>query len=261
MSSILLFDSGVGGLSILEHVRDAFPQWPVHYLADNARFPYGELPEQELIDGCVELITTLVRELKPALVVVACNTASTLTLPALRTALSIPVIGVVPAIKPAAALSYTGTIALLATPGTVCRSYTDGLIQDFAPHCRVIRLGSSDLVRLAEDKLAGKGCDSVALQAVLAPLTLEPSLDVVVLGCTHFPLLNEEIGQILGPKVRLVDSGSAIARRVGTLISESKVVPGTESGNYYYTGASPSDELSAGLKARGLLLSTKVAAS
>ncbi|TKB47656.1 glutamate racemase [Ferrimonas sediminicola] len=261
MSSILLFDSGVGGLSILEHVREAFPQWPVHYLADNARFPYGELEEENLIHGCVHLITTLVRELTPAMVVVACNTASTLALPALRSALPIPVIGVVPAIKPAAALSHTGTIALLATPGTVRRSYTDGLIQDFAPHCRVIRLGSSDLVRMAEEKLSGKAVDTSQLHKVLAPLLAEAELDAVVLGCTHFPLLRDEIGQVLGPKVRLVDSGSAIARRVGTLVNESRVLPGKQQGGYYCTGQVPSAALAGYLEGCGLVFSTRIAAS
>ncbi|USD37820.1 glutamate racemase [Ferrimonas sp. SCSIO 43195] len=241
MSSILLFDSGVGGLSVYSHIRQAFPAWPIHYLADNARFPYGELEDQELVSGCVALIDDAVNTLKPALVVVACNSASTLALPALRQRLSVPVIGVVPAIKPAAQLSRRKMIGLLATPGTVSRSYTDTLVDQFAADCRVLRLGSSELVRLSEGKLAGQAVPTSTLAAILQPFMADDVRpDVVVLGCTHFPLLRAELSAVLGPDVALVDSGDAIARRAQTLLSHRLEAPLSIPNRYLWSGAAPS---------------------
>ncbi|WP_090367846.1 glutamate racemase [Ferrimonas sediminum] len=252
MSSILLFDSGVGGLSVYSHIRQAFPAWPIHYLADNARFPYGELEDQVLVSGCVSLIHETVNTLKPALVVVACNSASTLALPALRQRLSVPVIGVVPAIKPAALLSRRKVIGLLATPGTVSRSYTDELVNQFAADCEVLRLGSSELVRLAEDKLAGRPVSTSVLASILQPFMGKGARpDVVVLGCTHFPLLREELSAVLGPDVALVDSGDAIARRAQTLLSDRPQAPLTVPNQYLWSGAAPGMELKPLLRGYG----------
>ncbi|WP_028116505.1 glutamate racemase [Ferrimonas senticii] len=241
MSSILLFDSGVGGLSVQQHIAAVLPQACLHYLADNGRFPYGELPEQELIDGCVSLIEAFVAQHPIDLVVVACNSASTLVLAPLRQRLSIPVVGVVPAVKPAAQISRTKTIALLATPGTVRRSYTDNLINDFAADCQVLRLGSSELVMMAEAKLSGAPVDMARLSRVLAPLQ-QPQVDTVILGCTHFPLLTDEIAEVMGPKVQLVDSGAAIARRVLALLANNSA-KNNQAAGFYFTGAEPNTSL------------------
>lgn len=214
---ILLFDSGVGGLSVWDEIRLRCPQLAVTYLMDNARFPYGELDEQQLIDGACELIVAEAERSQPLAVVVACNTASTLILPRLRASLSQPVIGVVPAIKPAALLAPGGRIGLLATAGTIKRAYTQELISQFAGHCEVMRLGSSRLVMLAEEKLAGMPIDAAEVAVALNGWRQEPP-DVVVLGCTHFPLLRDEIQEVLGDDIRLVDSGEAIARRLEQLL-------------------------------------------
>ncbi|WP_394390125.1 glutamate racemase [Shewanella woodyi] len=216
---ILVFDSGVGGLSILDEIRRVLPEQNYCYLFDNARLPYGELEEQELIDGCEALITATVAQLGASLVVIACNTASTLVLPGLREALTIPVVGVVPAIKPAALYSQAKHIGLLATPGTIKRGYTHSLIQEFAANCQVELYGSSELVLLAERKTSGKQILQDEIAQLLSPIKVS-GIDTLVLGCTHFPILKAEIQQYLGDGVLLLDSGKAVAARVSTLIKE-----------------------------------------
>ncbi len=216
---ILVFDSGVGGLSILKELHSHLPEQSYYYLFDNARLPYGELAEDELITGSVALISQVVAEIDARLVVVACNTASTLVLEQLRQSLNIPVVGVVPAIKPAALLSKTKHIALLATPGTIQRDYTHKLIQEFADDCHVELIGSSELVHIAEQKLAGEPVALASLEKIIAPIKAQP-VDVVVLGCTHFPLLAPEIEALLQKSVVLLDSSKAIAQRVRYLIGE-----------------------------------------
>jgi glutamate racemase len=214
---ILVFDSGVGGLSVYQAIRRRLPQLQYHYLFDNAAHPYGELAADTLIQRVNHLIKLYVAQHDIHAAVIACNTASTLVLPSLRQALSIPVIGVVPAIKPAAALAKKG-IGLIATPATVKNPYTQDLIDRFAAQIPVHRLGSTALVNMAEKKLRGIAVDRTELSRIIAPL--KDHIDVAVLGCTHFPLLSDEIAQVL-PGVPLIDSGEAIARRVETLIGPS----------------------------------------
>lgn len=214
---ILVFDSGIGGLSVLSEIRQLLPSNDFFYLFDNARLPYGELAEQVLVDGCVELVVAAATKINAALVVIACNTASTLVLPVLRSQLSIPVVGVVPAIKPAASDTLSGHIGLLATPATVKRPYTHELVNKFASHCQVHMFGSSELVMMAEQKMAGVPVDMARLAGILAPIKAT-SLDVLVLGCTHFPMLADELSQVLGQGIKLLDSGFAIATRVQHLL-------------------------------------------
>lgn len=216
---IVIFDSGVGGLSIVQSMAMYLPGFELIYVADNARFPYGDLAESEVIGRCRTLVSALVDKHSADLVVIACNTASTVVLPTLRAELAVPVVGVVPAIKPAAALSQTHRIALLATPATVRRAYLDTLIAEFASHCEVFRLGSSELVRIAEASLTGEAPSEAAVQAIVRPLA-GTGVDAVVLGCTHFPLIREVLRSALPEVVHWVDSGDAIARRVTTLWAE-----------------------------------------
>lgn len=239
---ILVFDSGIGGLSVLSEIRALLPGRDYVYLFDNARLPYGELAEQVLISGCVELVTRLAKQVDAALVVIACNTASTLVLPALRQQLTIPVVGVVPAIKPAAHLSQCHEIGLLATPGTIKRDYTRRLIQQFASDCQVHLFGSSELVMLAEQKVAGGTIDQHALTRLLQPVR-QTALDVLVLGCTHFPMLKAEISQCLGSSVTLLDSGKAVARRVASLLADNGTTGQMGTLNGFFT----TSELAAGL--------------
>lgn len=216
---VLIFDSGVGGLSIYMSMAQKLPKLDVSYVLDNAAFPYGNLNSDVLIQRCCQIIPRLVLEQAFDLVIVACNTASTSVLDALRTQVSIPVVGVVPAVKPAAALSQTGCIGVLATPTTVQSAYLTELIHNFAQNKRVYTLGSVALVEQAERKMLDKPVDLTCVRRELKPwLDDQHCPDTIVLGCTHFPLIQAELAQIL-PDVRWVDSGEAIARRVSTLLS------------------------------------------
>ncbi|MGY3903430.1 glutamate racemase [Aeromonas lusitana] len=221
MANILVFDSGMGGLTVYREIRRTLPAHNYVYCFDNAHFPYGELSEPDLIVACCRLVSHMVAEHAIDLVVIACNTASTIALPSLREVLSIPVVGVVPAIKPAAALTHNGCIGLLATPGTVSRAYTHTLIAQFAPGKRVLLKGVTELVIEAEQKLAGRPVNMALLKEVLADwMEGEEVPDTLVLGCTHFPLLNDEIRQLM-PECQLVDSGNAVARRVAHLLASN----------------------------------------
>ncbi len=220
----LIFDSGIGGFSVFQHIRHALPGLESCYLMDNQVFPYGIQADDFLIERIVKLCQKACNQHDIKLLIIACNTASTLALPALREALSIPVIGVVPAIKTAANLSRSKHIALLATPATIDRHYTDQLIAEHAHDCMVTRIGSSDLVRLAEDYWFKDQIDQDQLRKILAPqLNIDemnqPAIDQMVLGCTHFPIVSEAIKNLY-PNIQLVDSGEAIARRTCYILEQ-----------------------------------------
>jgi glutamate racemase len=187
-SPILFFDSGVGGLSVLRRTRALLPTAPIVYAADNAGFPYGTKTEAELASRLPALLGRLVERYHPRLAVIACNTASTIALDHVRAALDIPVVGTVPAIKPAAELSKSRVIGVLGTAATVRQPYVDNLAARFASDCAIVRHGSAELVALAEAKLAGEAIDPAAVAAAVQPLRDTPDLDTVVLACTHFPL-------------------------------------------------------------------------
>ena len=219
--SIALLDSGVGGLSIAAGIAALMPGADLDYLADDGFFPYGDKPEPALIARVAAVADALVARTRAGLLVVACNTASTVALPALRQRLAIPVVGVVPAIKPAASLSRRRIIGVLGTAGTARRRYLQALIDEFAHDCTVLRLGSAELVALAERHAFGPPPPVTALRAILAPLFERPPEarpDVLVLACTHFPLLRDSIAQAVPAGVTLVDSGAAVAERVRTLL-------------------------------------------
>jgi len=214
-----VFDSGVGGLSVYDEIRHLLPDLHYIYAFDNVAFPYGEKSEAFIVERVVEIVTAVQACYPLALAVIACNSASTVSLPALREKFAFPVVGVVPAIKPAARLTANGVVGLLATRGTVKRPYTHELIARFANECQIEMLGSAELVEIAEAKLHGEPVSLEALRRVLRPwLRMPEPPDTVVLGCTHFPLLAEELLQVLPEGTRLVDSGAAIARRTAWLL-------------------------------------------
>nr|WP_102523723.1 glutamate racemase [Vibrio tapetis] len=247
--TVLVFDSGVGGISVYQELSQLLPQLNYVYLFDNAAYPYGELDQSILIERVLKLVCEFVREHKVDIVVIACNTASTIVLPHLRRELSIPVVGVVPAIKPASLLS-SKCIGVIATPATVTRQYTHDLIKNFSANKPVKLVGSTRLVDLAEEKLRGKAVSLDELRDILSEL--QGTIDVAVLGCTHFPLLKEEIGLVLGPDVALIDSGAAIARRVAELL-DIKSGGKQELEHLIFSSAPPweSDALNHALKQRG----------
>jgi glutamate racemase len=218
---ILVFDSGLGGLSIVKELTLSGLDAEIYYCADTAYFPYGEKSDQALIDRVPSVILRAVSESHADLVIIACNTASTLALDHVRTAVKISVVGVVPAIKPAAALTKSGVIGLLATPNTVGRPYTDKLIAEFAIGKKVLRHGAVGLASAAEAKLAGGSLDMSILKASIDGLFTQmegDKLDVVVLACTHYPHLSDELQALAPFPVTWIDSGAAIARRVQSLL-------------------------------------------
>ncbi len=237
---VLVFDSGVGGLSVLAEIARRLPGVELAFTGDNQHFPYGVKPAETLLPQIEQSLGKAIAACDPDLVVIACNTASTFVLPHLRATLSIPVVGVVPAIKPAAALSATGVIGLLATPATVDRPYTLELIARFAPGCTVIRNGSAELVTLAEAALRGSDPPRERLAAILAPFFEGPDgarLDVIVLACTHFPLLRDALAAAAPRPVTFLDSGEAIARRVETLLAPA-ALPAAGGHRAYFTAPS-----------------------
>lgn len=217
---ILLFDSGVGGLSVLGHVRRLMPKAAVVYAADNGGYPYGTKSEAEIASRIPALLGRLAERFAPRIIVIACNTASTIALGHVRAALDLPVVGTVPAVKPAAQASKTRVIGVLGTEATVRQPYVDRLSAEFASDCTVIRHGSAELVDLAEGKLRGAPPPSDRVRAIMAGLFGQPGgdrIDQLVLACTHFPLLAEDIAAASPPGVTLVDSGEGIARRTAFL--------------------------------------------
>lgn len=212
---MLIIDSGIGGLSIVKEINQRCPNISINYLMDDDFFPYGTKDDAQLRIRLQQLCRTIIQELSPKLIVIACNTASTLVLDELRAEFNIPFVGVVPAVKVAAQQSTTGKIGLLATPATVKRPYIDNLIDDFASHCEVRRLGSDKLVVWAEEYLQGK-TPSGLYEHLNSWLVKPTPLSHVVLGCTHFPFLKPLLMQYW-PQIQWVDSGQAIARRVASL--------------------------------------------
>jgi glutamate racemase len=233
MAVIAIYDSGVGGLSVYQNVVARCPEHDYIFVSDNQQFPYGRKPEGELLARVHAVVSRLDQHHCVDVLIMACNTASTIVLPTLREKFDFPVIGVVPAIKPAAELSTTKRIGLLATPATVARPYTDRLIAEFAHDCYVVKLGSSELVQLAEHKLFGRQLDESIIGTILKPIIVDTQIDCLVLACTHFPLLKVEIGSQLkkhGRQPRLLDSGEAIANRL-VFLSQSLGLESSEAAN------------------------------
>ena len=222
--TILVFDSGLGGLAVLREIVSARPDAHYVYVADDAFFPYGHHGEDEIIARVVPLIGELIATHTPDLVVIACNTASTLVMSHLRERYQVPFVGTVPAIKPACAKSRTKRVSVLGTRGTVKREYTRTLIRDFAQGCDVTLVGSGELASLAEAALSGSEVGDSEIAAELAPCFVgdrdDPlaRTDTVVLACTHFPLLMDRLVALAPWKVDWIDPAPAIARRVVDLL-------------------------------------------
>jgi glutamate racemase len=219
---VLVFDSGVGGLSVAACIHQQLPGVKLVYLADNAGFPYGDQPETVVIERSQTLIRLALSEFPCDVIVVACNTASTVVLPHLRAMTPIPVIGVVPAVKPAAAVSENRRIGVLATPATVRRPYLADLIDEFASDCTVERLGHPDLVQWIENLVSGSPVPEQALSEALQPYRTVGGY-TVVLGCTHYRLITYLLQRQLPTVKHWVDSGEAIARRTAWLLEQQGV--------------------------------------
>ena len=238
---LLFFDSGVGGLSVLGPTRALLPNAPIVYAADSAGFPYGNRSEAEIASRVPALLGRLVERFHPRLAVIACNTASTIALDHVRSALDVPVVGTVPAIKPAAEISRSRVIGVLGTEATVRQPYVDDLAARFAPDCTIVRHGSPELVELAEAKLRGEDVSVEAVRAAAEPMFDAPDgarIDTVVLACTHFPLLEQELRAAF-PAVTFVDGSAGIARRIAFLTSGQPWPAETLAGVVVFTSAEP----------------------
>lgn len=217
---ILLFDSGVGGLSVLAEVRKALPQAPIIYAADNAGLPYGTKSEAEIAARVAGLLGRMTERYRPRLACIACNTASTIALAMVRDVLAIPVVGTVPAIKPAAEATRSGTIGLLGTAATIRQGYVDRLEAEFAADKVLLRAAAPELVAAAEARLRGESVDSAVFARAAAALTSQPGgaeIDTVVLACTHFPLVEAELAAAFAPGTRFIHGAAGIARRIAHL--------------------------------------------
>ena len=217
---VLLFDSGVGGLTVLAELRKLRPEAPVIYFADLAGLPYGEKTEAEIAARVAGLLGRLSERYSPRLITIACNTASTIALGMVREVLHVPIVGTVPAIKPAAAMTRTGAIGLLGTAATIRQTYVDRLEAEFGNGHRLIRHAAPELVQAAEAMLRGGEPGSAVFEAAAAGLRSQPGggdIDTVVLACTHFPLLEPQLAAAFGPDVRFVHGAEGIARRIAFL--------------------------------------------
>jgi glutamate racemase len=254
---VLVFDSGVGGLTVFSELAKARADARFVYAADDAAFPYGRLAEDEIVARVVAVMDRLIERHAPDLVVIACHTASTLVLPALRQRFPIPFVGTVPAVKPAAALSRSRRIAVLATSATVARDYTRDLVETYAGGCAVALVGSRRLAALAEAELTGAPGSDDDIRAEIAPCFTQGEggpTDVVVLACTHYPLLLPRLERLAPWPVTWIDPAPAIARRVVQLLGAA---PAAASGEgealaVFTGGATVTHPLRSALSARGL---------
>ncbi len=244
--TILVFDSGLGGLTVHREIVAARPGADFVYVADDAAFPYGAMDETALLSRVIDLIGGLIEQHRPDLVVIACNTASTIALPAWRERFAVPFVGTVPAIKPACAGSVTRRVSVLGTEATVAREYTRALIRDFGQDCRVTLVGSKRLAAHAEAELAGVPVDDAAIAAELAPCFVADGArtDTVVLACTHYPLLVERLQRLAPWPVNFLDPAPAIARRVVELLGAAAAAPSTGATRAIFTsGRAPAAAL------------------
>jgi glutamate racemase len=252
---ILVFDSGVGGLTVFREIARARPDAQLVYAADDALFPYGKIPEATLIDRVVELMEGFIAAHRPDLVVIACNTASVQVLPALRERFNLPFVGTVPAIKPACAASQSKRVSVLGTEATVTREYTHALIRHYGEGCDLTLVGSSRLASLAEAALSGRAVDDDAIRAEIEPCFVTDGTertDTVVLACTHFPLLLDRYERLAPWPVRWIDPAPAIARRVVELVGPAAGRKAERAQAIFTSGRAPSGDLAAALASFGL---------
>jgi glutamate racemase len=252
---ILVFDSGVGGLTVFREIARMRPDARFVYAADDALFPYGKVPEDKLVTRVVGLMEGLIETHRPDIVVIACNTASVQALPALRERFSLPFVGTVPAIKPACAASQSKLVSVLGTEATVAREYTHALIRSFGHGCDLTLVGSARLAALAEAALAGEFVDDEAIRTEIAPCFVEDGTertDTIVLACTHYPLLLEQFERLAPWPVRWLDPAPAIARRVVELVGPANGEPAQAACTIFTSGRAPSPALADALARYGL---------
>ncbi len=252
---VVVFDSGLGGLTVHTEIARLMPGAELIYIGDTAVFPYGRLPEQDLVARVSAVLGEAIRLYEPDLVVIACNTASTLALPVLRAEFCIPFVGTVPAIKPAVGQSASGRVSVLATPGTVARDYTRELVAAHAQDCRVTLAGSAKLAGFAEAELNGTPASDADILEEIRPAFIDEDgarTDVVVLACTHYPLILHRLEKLAPWPVTWLDSAPAIARRVASLVGDIPEAPAVAGRALFTSGSDISATLRATLNAHGI---------
>lgn len=253
---ILLFDSGVGGLTVLAELRKLRPEAPAIYFADLAGLPYGEKTEAEIAARVAGLLGRLSERFAPRLITIACNTASTIALGMVREVLHVPIVGTVPAIKPAAAMTRTGAIGLLGTAATIRQGYVDRLEAEFGNGHRLIRHAAPGLVQAAETVLRGGTPDPAVFKAAAEGLRSQPGgaeIDTVVLACTHFPLVVNELRAALGPDIAFVHGAAGIARRIAFLTQGQPFLRKSPDAAIFTGDLSAAQRLRPAIEAHGLM--------
>lgn len=228
-----VFDSGIGGLSVLLEIKKILPNESFIFVADQAYVPYGKKTKVELLDRVTKIINFFETQNVKA-VVAACNTATVYTIEEMREKFSLPIIGTVPVVKTLSLISKTRTAAVFSTPATAKSEYLTELITKFAPDMKIVKVGGSNLEELVEDGAVDSEQVTDVLQSVLPPL-VEQGVDAIALGCTHYPFLRSEIQEIVGDGVQIVDSGGAVARRLAQVLTNNGILADQHSTDKYYT--------------------------
>jgi glutamate racemase len=259
--TILVFDSGLGGLTVFREIAAVRPGARTVYLADDERFPYGDIAEADLIARVLEVIGRAIKRHHPDLVVIACNTASTLALRELRATFTVPFVGTVPAVKPACAQSKSGRVSVLGTRATVTREYTRALIREFANGCEVDLVGAARLATFAEAQFNGAPASDAEIAAEIAPCFVDRDgrrTDTIVLACTHYPLLLDRFRALAAWPVNWIDPAPAIARRVAELLPVPASPDALPAPQFVLTsGRQPSGTLMAALRGFGFVAATE----
>ena len=254
--TILIFDSGLGGLTVHREVAATRPDLMLIYAADDEAFPYGPMEEGKLVTRVLAVVGALIEQHKPNLAVIACNTASTIALTQLRNRFALPFVGTVPAIKPACVATSSKRVSVLGTEATVKREYTRALISQFSNGCDVTLVGSARLAGFAEAELRGYPVEDRAIAEEIAPCFIDGKgrrTDTVVLACTHYPLLQHRFEQTQAWPVTYLDPAPAIARRVDQLLGPARGIEGRPAARMVTTlGQKPPAELEKALFSFGI---------
>jgi glutamate racemase len=251
---VLIFDSGLGALTVLREVGKARPDAELALVADDAGFPYSRLDDKALVGRVVAVLDRYIALLNPSLVVIACNTASTLALPVVRGRFKIPFVGTVPAIKPACAQSKSKRVSVLATPATVRRDYTHQLVDEFAHGCKVTLVGGEMLANIAEGALRGVATDEEEIRREIAPCFVDDDArtDTVVLACTHYPLILDRLIRLAPWPVDWLDPAPAIARRAAALLGPARPSAAGPARAFFTSGSMGSEALTKSLAGFGV---------
>lgn len=228
-----VFDSGVGGLSILSEIHQLLPNETTIYVADQAFMPYGSKTKEELTERAEKIIRFFTNKGAKA-VIIACNTATVAAIKQMRKEFDLPILGVVPVIKTVSEATKTGIVAVFATPATSKSEYLEELIKEFAKDKTVLAIGETHLEDLIEEGETDSEEVMGILNKELKPL-LKKNVDAIALGCTHYPFIKNQIQTIVGKNVLVADSGGAVARRLKQVLENEGLLSAQKQKDTYFT--------------------------